>query len=96
MLWTDSLPHEVFHDCFGLPVAYVGNGGVHGAVLPIGGQQSSAQLQVRGQQGEEAQPSLAGNNFVVVVVVHIVVVIVEREVGRSMLLDLGKLGGGGV
>ena len=81
MLGTDSLPREVFHHSFGLPVAYVGNGGVHGAVLPIGGQQSRAQLQVRGQQGEEAQPRFAGSNFVVLVVVHIVVVIVGREVG---------------
>ena len=81
MLRPEPLPREVIGDSPGPPVADVGNGGVHGAVLPIGGQQSRAQLQVRGQQGEEAQPRFAGSNFVVLVVVHIVVVIVGREVG---------------
>ena len=55
MLSQESLLREVVRDSFGLPVADIRNGGVHGAVLPIGRQRACAQLQVRGQQREEAQ-----------------------------------------
>ena len=55
MLRWESLLHEVVHDVDRLPVADVRNGGVHGVVLPVGGQQACVRVQVRGQQREEAR-----------------------------------------
>ena len=55
MLSWESLLHEVVHDIYRLPVADVGNGGVHGIILPVGRQQACVRVQVRGQQGEEAR-----------------------------------------
>ena len=55
MLSNEPMLREVAADSLGLPVADVGNGRVHGAVLPVGRQRARAQLHVvRGQQGEEA------------------------------------------
>ena len=59
MLGRESLLHEVVHDIDGLPVADVGDGGVHGVILPVGGQQARVRVQVRGQQREEARRLLA-------------------------------------
>ena len=55
MLGREPLLHEVVHDIDGLPVADVGYGGVHGVILPVGGQQARVRVQVRGQQREEAR-----------------------------------------
>ena len=54
VLSWESLLHEVVHDIYRLPFADVGNGGVHGIILPVGRQQACVRVQVRGQQGEEA------------------------------------------
>ena len=58
MLGREPLLHEVVHDVDWLPVADVWDGGVHGVVLPVGGQQARVRVQVRGQQGEEARSLL--------------------------------------
>ena len=55
VLGREPLLHEVVHDVDGLPVADVGDGGVHGVILPVGGQQARVRVQVRGQQREEAR-----------------------------------------
>ena len=58
VLRPEPLPREVIGDSPGPPVADIGNGGVHGALLPLWRQHARAQLQVGGQQGEEAHSLL--------------------------------------